>query len=341
MRFLLLFSIILGLFGIGYYGFVRHVDPYGEFGSGHFPSVVMDSRREKVLLFSTFARQGATDGLILGTSRSMLLRPSTLAAGLGPGSRVFNFAVENGHAEDFLAIYHYVRSEGANPRWIVIGLDVPSLHNDDIRDHMFDRSSLNDYLSSDGQVQKNGAWQSILNVNAVFTKDYCKDSFKAIWMGFRRGRPETSFTVDGYEQNGAGGMMREGTFNGETDLPAAVASYKARLAGMTDLSRLRVGYLRRLVSEARTRGTRVTIWLTPVHPRLEQAILGTTNYGMLTAELRSLARDLAAEGAKYEDFTHLETFGGSELAWYDSTHMDWRNLDLVARRLADGGQHGL
>jgi hypothetical protein len=104
---------------------------------------------------------------------------------------------------------------------------------------------------------------------------------------------------------------------------------------------VRVGYLRQLVSDAVSQGARVTIWLTPVHPKLEQAILETTNYGVLTAELRGLASALAAEGARYEDFTHLETFGGSELAWYDSTHMDWRNLDLVAQRLADGGQHGL
>src|SRR3569623_1513769 len=130
MRFFILFSIHLVLLGAVYCGFVRYVDPYGEFGSGHFPSVVMDSQHEKLLLFKTFARNGPTDGLILGTSRSMLLRPTALAAGLGPGSRVFNFAVENGHAEDFLAIYHYVRAEGAKPRWIVIGLDVPSLHND-------------------------------------------------------------------------------------------------------------------------------------------------------------------------------------------------------------------
>jgi hypothetical protein len=303
--------------------------------------VVMDSRREKVLLFKAFARHGATDGLILGTSRSMLLRPSALAAALGPGSRVFNFAVENGHAEDFLAIYNYVRSEGANPRWVVIGLDVPSLQNDNIRDHMFDRSALKDYLSSRDKAQPHSAWQSILNVNALFTKDYSLDSFKAIWMQFRHRRPATGFTVDGYEQDGAGGSIREGTFIGKTGLDIGVASYKARLAGMTGLSPLRAGYLRQLVSDARNRGARVTIWLTPVHPRLEEAILDNTNYRALTADLRDLARALAAQGAECEDFTRLEAFGGSELAWYDSTHMDWRNLDLVARQLADGRQHGL
>lgn len=341
MRVLLLFSIVLGLFGGGYYGVVRYVDPYGEFSSGHFPSVVMDSRREKVLLFKTFARRGATDGLILGTSRSMLLRPSALTAALGAGSRVFNFAVENGHAEDFLAIYHFVRSEGADPRWIVIGLDVPSLHNDDIRDHMFDRSALKDRLSAGERVQHNTAWQSILDVNALFTKDYCKDSFKAIWMGLRHGRPGSTFSSDGYEQNGAGGAMKDGAFNGENGLTIGVDSYKARIAGMTGLSPLRVGYLRQLVSEARSRGARVTIWLTPVHPSLEQAILETTNYGALTKELRALARGLADQGVECEDFTRLEAFGGSDIAWYDATHMDWRNLDRVARRLADGGQHGL
>lgn len=341
MRFLLLFSIISGVYGVGYYGAVRYVDPYGEFGSGHFRSVVMDSRREKVLLFKAFARQGATDGLILGTSRSMLLRPSALAAALGPGSRVFNFAVENGHAEDFLAIYNNVRSEGANPRWVVIGLDVPSLHSDNIRDQMFDRSALKDYLSTRDKVQQHRAWQSILNVNAIFTKDYCLDSFKAIWMEFRHRRPATGFTADGYEQDGAGGAIIGGTFSGKTGLDAGVAAYKARLAGMTRLSALRVGYLKQLVSDARNRGARVTIWLTPVHPRLEEAILDNTNYGTLTAELRDLGRALAAQGAECEDFTRLEAFGGSELAWYDATHMDSRNLDMVARRLADGDPHGL
>jgi hypothetical protein len=341
MRFLLLFSIISGVYSVGYFSAVRYVDPYGEFGSGHFRPVVMDSRREKVLLFKAFARHGATDGLILGTSRSMLLRPSALAAALGPGSRIFNFAVENGHPEDFLAIYNYVRSEGANPRWVVIGVDVPSLHNDNIRDHMFDRSALKDYLYTRDKVQQNSAWQSILDANAIFTKDYCLDSFKAIWMEFRDRRPATGFTVDGYEQDGAGGTIKEGTFSGNAGLDVGVAAYKTRLAGMTGLSALRVGYLRQLVTDARNRGARVTIWLTPVHPRLEEAILDNTNYGALTAGLRDLTKAFAAQGVECQDFTRLEAFGGSESAWQDATHMDSRNLDMVARQLAGGGQRGL
>src|SRR6185369_17883018 len=118
------------------YAAIRVVDPYGEFHSGRFPTVVLDSRRQKLVLFKQYNPRAVT-GLIMGSSRSMLLEPRAVDAEFG--TRSFNFAVENGHTEDFLAIYRWAVQQGAQPKLIIIGLDVAALHDDGIPDPMFDR----------------------------------------------------------------------------------------------------------------------------------------------------------------------------------------------------------
>jgi hypothetical protein len=340
MRFLVLFTLVLALFCVIYYDFIQFVDPYGEYDTGTFPVLVLDSRRAKLQLLHRFSEQGAVGGLILGSSRSLLMRPGLLS---GDGeSRVFNFAVDNAHAEDFLAIYHYALAQGINPKFLVIGLDIASLHSDDAHDHMFDRSELKSYLE---HADDTSSWLSIkwlIDAKSVYTKDYLKDSFKAIWMKIRHQTPKTKFAADGYELQYSGAQFPLGEIGPQHDFSDDIKSYMQRIAGMRDLSPKRLDYLRQLFTEARQHNAIVVVWLTPIHPRLNEFMIQNTNYADLIKKVNVEAENwVSAYGIHYEDYSDIRAFGGLETAWDDSSHMNWRNMDCVARALVSEGPHGL
>jgi hypothetical protein len=340
MRFLVLFTLVLALSCVIYCGFIQFVDPYGEYGTGTFPVLVLDSRRAKLQLLHRFAEQGPVGGLILGSSRSLLMRPELLS---GSGeSRVFNFAVDNAHAEDFLAIYHYAIAQKINPKFLVIGLDIASLHSDDAHDHMFDRSELKNYLENTGDTSSWPPMKWLSDVKSLYTKDYLKDAFKAIWMKLRHQTPKTKFAVDGYEVQYSGAQSPAGEIGPLHDFSDDVKSYMQRLSGMRDLSHKRLNYLRQLFTEARQHNATVVVWLTPIHPRLNELITQNTNYADLIKKVNVEAENwVSAYGIHYKDYSDIRTFGGLETAWSDSTHLDWRNMDRVAHALVGEVPHGL
>ena len=108
-------------------GLALVVDPRGDFGTGMFPCVALDSRRDKMRLFEDYNRRGAVHGIVLGSSRSMLLSCSKLGA--NSKLRWFNFSVDSARTEDYLAIYRWVRNRDSRLGRLIIGLDVEALHD--------------------------------------------------------------------------------------------------------------------------------------------------------------------------------------------------------------------
>src|SRR5438128_1064149 len=99
-----------------YLALVRVVDPRGEFRTGLFPRVTADARRDKMELFLRLQHRMPIEGLVLGSSRSMKLRPSTLKK--ETGLSFFNYSVEGAKAEDYLAIFRWAVSTGATFKWL-------------------------------------------------------------------------------------------------------------------------------------------------------------------------------------------------------------------------------
>jgi hypothetical protein len=333
MRFLGFFTLVLGLLCGVYDRLIHFVDPYGEHGAGKFPVVVLDSRRAKLQLLHRYSQEGPVNGVILGSSRSLLMPPEVLSA--GGARRVFNFAVDNGHAEDFLAIYHYVSAQRNAPNFLVVGLDVVSLHEDNIHDPMFERSDLKNYLG-DGTVPRSTPLDFLMDWKTEYQWNDLKDSCKAMEMKALHQVPKTAFRADGYEQQFSGAPLPLVVMPPDHDFGPDVKSYVERLAGMRNLSSVRLGYLKQLFAEARQRHTLVVVWLTPIHPQLHQSIVQATNYASLIDKINEEAKTwTAAFGIHYHDYTDIAAFGGSEADWNDATHMNGRNIALAARALAN------
>ena len=161
-------SLALAGLAASYLAAVRVVDARAKFGDPLkpwlFPTVVINSRTEKMRLFQTCRQAGEITGLVLGSSRAMKLRPADLDR--DTGLRFFNFAVDSACAEDYLAIYRWAVAQGARPKLLVLGLDIEALHDNDPLDGRLEQNGpLLAALGTDGPALP-GRGESLLGTIA-------------------------------------------------------------------------------------------------------------------------------------------------------------------------------
>jgi hypothetical protein len=339
------FLLFLALFALAYGGAMRWVDPRGEFGGGRFPVVEVDARAEKMRLFRAFRETNEPAGLILGSSRSMKLRPRALEA--AAGAPFFNFAVDNARAEDYLAIYRWVREQGAAIRFLVIGLDVEALHDDDRPDPGLARndalvralrSSRLPGMEAPPGVPRPGIVGGLKKAKATFRVEYLEDAVRSarlLWRPDERPLPLLEFEGDGYLRYRRWEAQRAaGTFQFDQDIERCLAKYLGRFDHMSRLSERRRRYLRAVVEEAQAGGARVLVWITALHARTEQYLEARTSYASLLEATRAYQSDIARgdEVAVY-DFSRPQSYQGAGAGWYDCAHIDEANADRVADAL--------
>jgi hypothetical protein len=344
MKFLSLFLAATAALALLYLAAVRWVDPRGEFGGGRFPVVELDARAEKMRLFRAYLPAAPT-GLILGSSRSMKLRPQHLES--AAGARFFNFSVDNARAEDYLAIYRWVRQQGATLRFVVIGLDVEALHNDDtpdpglVRNDELVRGLMQGGLPEPGvlaRVPRPGPVRLLKKHKSAFRVEYAGDALRSMrlfWQPQARPLPLLEFEPDGYLRYRRWEVQRaEGTFRFDDGLERCLAKYRGRFDQMSRLSEPRRSYLRQVVEEAHGAGARVLVWITALHARTEEYLQAHTAYASLLDATRAYQGVIAREQEVVTyDFSRPESYAGTVSGWYDCAHIDEGNADRVADAL--------
>lgn len=318
----------------------RVVDPRDDFGGGICPQVTMDSRRDKMRLFKNHVSSGGVGRLILGSSRSMKLDPKQLESRLGV--RFFNFSVDSARAEDLLAIYRWVRRQGVTPRYLVLGLDVEALHDDDQADHRLQENA--ELLAGlRGRVGAAGALDRVAADAAkykdLFTAAYVADAARSVARCLRpssHAGAATEFDPDGYLRYVK--LEREraaGTFDLDRQISDSLEGYVLRFRGMHDLSPRRRQDLEQLIHEAKADGVVVKVWITALHAKTARYLGERTAYAELLSRTRALlARLRDTWGIDAYDYSAPERFAGSPTAWYDGGHIDEKNAELVAAGLA-------
>jgi hypothetical protein len=344
MRFLAVFLAAAAALAALYAGIARAVDPRGEFGSGVFPVVESDARAEKMRLFRAYAAEAAPSGLILGSSRAMKVHPRTLER--ATGQRFFNFAVDNARAEDYLAIYRWVRQQGVRPRLLVVGLDVEALHDDDRAEaSLLHDGALMATLGNGGPAERgllapfrgSAAVRLAKQYKATFTIEYLNDMVTAArLLLFPRSRPVPlmEFEPDGYLRYRRWELQRAaGRFRFDQDLERCLTKSLGRFEAMTRLSGRRRAYVQELADEARADGVRMVVWITTLHPLTTRYLEGHTSYAALLDGTREYLRSLAADGVAGFDFSRPEAYEGTESGFYDCLHIDETNADRVMAAL--------
>lgn len=327
-------TFVLTLAGLALlYGFtIQTVDPRGDFGRRPTAGVVLDAQAEKVKSFGAYATRGPVDGLILGSSRSMKIHPQALQA--ETGLRFFNFAIEGARAEDYLALYRWVRAQGIRPRAIVIGLDVEALHSDD-RPEL--RQPLPGAAAADSGARSGVFTGWLAREKKAFGASYLGDAIRAVvLLPWSSRLPYYAFGPDGYLRYPQFEAQRErGTFNLDRRVADCLTLYLERFQGMAGLSTARRAALEELLRETRGDGARVVIWLTTLHPRAVEYLERRTRYAELVAQAGTYGASLAREPeVRVLDLSAAERYGATASGWYDCGHIDEDNAARVAALLA-------
>jgi hypothetical protein len=301
-------------------------------------------------LFGAYQAAGSAEGLILGSSRAMKISPRTLEQ--ATGYRFFNFAVDSARAEDELAIYRWVRQQGARIKLLVIGLDVEALHDDDRPEasllgsqdlmRMLGRPSLRE-PGLLAPFRSLGLVRMFKKYKAVFTIEALRDAARSVSVSVRPGSrplPLMEFEPDGYLRYPRWERERtKGTFRFDRDMDRCLAKSRTRFDTMTKLSPRRRAYLDQTVDEARADGARVIVWITSLHPLAAQYLEAHTGYGALLAATREYEHALAGrDGVATYDFSRPESYQGTDSGWYDCLHIDDANAERVVTALV-GERH--
>jgi hypothetical protein len=323
MRFLcgMLLSLAACVLSFGIFAYLTN--PRGDFAPSYFPQVVLPDRQTKLQLFQEFATHEPATGLVLGSSRSMKLKPDALNRAFG--GRFFNFAVTSATVEDYGSIYSWVRRQGMSPRCLVIGLDLEALHSDDHYELALKVPELRDAFEGRSNVpvtERMARWVS--TARSVFSFSYFTDSLQAIALKARPRPPAYSYNSDGYVKYERSEQERlHGAFDYTKAMTGCAKLYQARYKAMTGLSQRRCKYLEALIRRAQAEGARVIVWLTPLHPDALNEVKRGTAYPQLMAEALDYVELLRVKDhITVVDLHDPVSFGAAGTYWYDCVHYD-------------------
>ena len=324
MRFLVAFvSTFLALTAL-YLVAYRVVDPDSEYGTGKFPPPLANARQTKQKAFKSFAATHNVEGLILGSSRSMQMEPA-LAEKL-TGYQFFNFSVQNAMVEDYLAIYRWVLAQGANPKLLVIGVDVEALDPADKIDvRLRHNEPLDAVLTGQSgeltdKVERAGDELNIENAMAIA---------KGVELKVRPAKQTDVVEPDGhteypYDEED----IRSGKFNLQKMIAQTIPTYAANYKNMDKLSPQREEWLTQLVQEAAAHHAEVFLWVPPLHPETVKVLDQSTPYGDRLKDTIAFVQSLQAQfpsTVRAVDLSSPEKFGGNDTDWRDGAHMNKRN----------------
>jgi hypothetical protein len=303
------------------------VDPYGQYATGNIPPLVQDSRTEKYALFEALDAQ--PDALILGSSRMMKFEPKYFQQQTGLSA--FNFAVNHGRPEDFLAMVRsYWDRYGASPKLVLIGVDVASL-NDSVPKDARLSAEPNLYRF----VRRDLPWREELDrVYDLFSYQQTSASIRSLQLaaGLRtRKQPEVEYDPDGVIQYVTRqAQMAKGEYDFESALAYNQKEFIAIHRQMKQLSQQRLSYLRQTVHLCKRNRCRVFLIATAFHPRLSATLTEKTNFREIEAMAIAAVQQMANElGAYFVDFGSLDSFAGDETQFVDGIHPLESNTRLM------------
>jgi hypothetical protein len=303
-----------------YLAAVRLIDPYGTYGTHIFPVVLVQDRTEKKRLFEKYARDRPVTGVVLGSSRSMMLSPKLLEN--LTHQRYFNFAVSGASIHDLAEIYDWLRGEGVHLEHIIVGLDTDGLM-------VSSRVDSGQPVSALGRLV-----QKAKGVKAMFTIPVAEDTWRALAISVDLIHPDRriTFEPDGHEK------INEDLAGREVYTASCVVAWRRKFQGLNRVSNRYFEQLESIFRQARADGAAVTVFITPINPATERRMEFGTPYFDHKREVSMRAKALAEKWqVAFADFGDANTFGAEPEGWSDCVHYDSENGNRLARRLLQGG----
>jgi hypothetical protein len=306
------------------------VDPLARFGTGLVAPAVTADRDQKARLYR--ARVPRPQLVVLGSSRSKTLDPACLER--ITGLPAFNFAVNGGGTDDFLAILRFLRAEQPDSvRWIMVGVEPETMQGSGTARRPLAASRVLAPF-----VLEEGPGRRLAGLGAdLFGWQAASAAVRSLAHLLNpQGRPpEFELEPNGLERYTAvERLRRRGGFSGPERVAVSLPGILARYPGFTGLDSTRVADLRRFAAEAAAAGIRVTAFIPPVHPALARAAAATP-WRERNRETVALLRDLEQAGElHYVETRDLAALGADSTGYVDALHFLAPVTDLLAEALA-------
>lgn len=318
------------------------VNPYGQYSTDLIAPIVQDSRGEKLALFDKW--NDPPEGLILGSSRALKFEPSYLQQ--KTNLKFFNFAVNHGRPEDFLAILRLYRQKFHSlPKMIVVGVDTASLN-----DVVPEDARLNATPRLFEHVPDVCNWDEQLNhYFRLLSFQQLSASMKSVAKRIRRANQKSApeyFEPDGlirYAVREA--EMANGTYDFEAALRYNEREFTSIFGAFSDLSDKRLAYIDEAIRLCSENDCKVFVFSTVSHPRLRSTLGAKTKF--VTIENRAIGqlREISNKyNATFYDFSSVDNFRGDPAQFVDGIHPLENNTRLMIDQLlsgSDGGEHAI
>lgn len=307
------------------------LNPSGELRDGGLliESVLSSESHQKVEALRRFIarRAGAPMGVVLGSSRVLELSLADSA-----GVSYYNCGISGARAEDILAFTRFILAHpDAHLAEAVIGVDPLALAIEDdsvvygarlrgvylLERQMRDRLPLRERLEWRAAALLGRDWSTALReIDDPPVKQWFDSSGIYPESNYERRIGTTASARERY--------LTQHIAMVTTHLPPSTASDHRRVEDMTEAVRL-----------LRAKGTRVTLFLPPTHPRLLAALRRDTIFLAQIKHVRATLRELASRtGATFADLTDPSATGLAPDDFWDGYHYRAAASPLVVRALA-------
>ncbi len=319
-RFLgLLLAILVLIAGMNFL-----VNPMGIYPVHLLPTVTWNTRAIKPELLDRDTPK--PQALIVGSSRSMQISPVEVQK--LTGLPAFNASVDAAMAEDYYLMLRYaVERAGVTPKLVILGVDVEAFHNKlPIEDRTMETNAFNGLLPGHGF----SAWKKFYK---LFVAQQTHLSLRSLRVQLTGHAPQRNyFDPDGYLHYGEYEQERaSGHYDLDAKIQKDIASYVERTAGYSAISPERREFLEKTLQYCHDRNIRVVLWVTPLGPRLLQA-LGPRGYDAREREVLDMLHKLGARyGDPVYDLSSVDKFYGDPNGFWDGAHMTEHNNSLVTR----------
>jgi hypothetical protein len=302
---------------------VRITDPLAVFGTGLVPPIVSADRDYKATLYR--ARRPSPEVVLLGSSRVKTIRPECVT--VLTGRPAFNFGINAGGAEDFVAIFRFMRAQpGFKVRELLLGAEPEAFIGEHHVNRALEQSRALAPFVPHSLPEPDRLWADL------FSTESFSAALRSAWhYGFdRETLPQEALGPDGVQARPFwDDQIRSGRFRQHTEVLASSRAIRRRYSGDHRLSRSRVAQLHQLLRDARDAGVRVTAFVPPVHPVLARDAAGTSLH-RLTGDMVAVLRAAERTGLlHYVETRSLADFAGDSTLYYDAIHMTSANADRL------------
>jgi hypothetical protein len=321
--------ILLGL-AVGFIALVVAlvvVNPWGAFPGHRFAQPKPNYRMEKLRLLDAYLVSHHPDAIIMGGSRAAKVDPDDLRQ--FTGLEFFSMTVLGADAEDYLATWRLFLARHSAPKVVVVGLDADAFGEFDMSEFKRDLDYIAAYEGTTPTPSRRLRHELTL-LRATLTASYIADAGQSLWSIVRPPNVRFVFRADGVlEYPYWDRQIAAGTYKKDRCPDAFAKAFKP-----LDTARLRP--LERMLQEAKDKGTRVVLWISPIHPNYLHSLAGNPRKQHLEDVFGETIAHLGSTyGAATVDFTRLESSGADPGDWYDCVHFGHVNARWIARTLAD------